>query len=930
MRGKHVLFILVIMLSMPLLAVPNPSTVGIVQAEDLRPESSPEGTGLPSEIAYQDLRIAVYAEPDTSLPPYATGGTYTDNFENVYNFFEAMGYEVTELTTGQILAGLLVTADFDVLVLVDNLPREDITNNIMDFWLGGGSILSFNSAIGFLFYSGMLDELFTGTFQLAPVAVPGMWAYYMTDNTTVAQRHPVTIDFVEDETLVDMNGNITIWNNMDMPGILGERLIPLCMHNSIPTIGYAFAYDDPDRGGKIVQLPGTCEVLSDSIRALTVAAVDWLAPRPKARILFDLSHQPYYGVDIWDPNANFGDRFYRWRDLLVNRSYAFDKLTIDGAGHLTPDLLEKYDMLIINTPDTNFTTDEFNAIGDWVNDGGGLFVMGEWNFSAFAYSNLVVNTLGNLFEMSLFLDTYYSDVTPTSLGTHPIFESATTLGYAGGSYVNFTGTAYPLYVDGPNVIMAANTHGEGRVILLGDINLASSHMEQAPGNREFAINAANWLTSGDANILVYADTSEGNHDPNENVYTGPVAQALCDLGLKFQLHYSILFFNLALQEKEWDMVVVDNNNHGISSYFDELLAYVESGGKLIMATWGYSSSLGDGLFAYLGYEYAGPMYDIPPQVHIWDDGHPIFNYPQNHVGTYYNASSDFGYGVEGANLDTLNNGTALAGFDMTPGSDNASIILGAGGRAISNAMLLTFYMDDMDDSTYPDAVELWEAEIAFLYFERPMLSDQANIEYEAGTTGHTAHWTYTSGIPAFYVLRVDGVIEETGRVIDPSLLISMDGYAPGTYTIRLTVFDRALYPVSDTFVLTVTDSVDPTIDSPADLSYVVNSTGNELTWLVSDDYPDVYNLYVDSVLEDTGVWSSGALVVDIDGLDLGLYNFTLEILDTSGNSVSDTVMVRVVAGGISPVVLGVVGAGIAAAVIIVLIIWNSKKGAKPE
>ena len=930
MRGKHVLFILVIMLSMPLLATPSATYMEVAQADGLRPESGPDDLSLPSDIAYQDVKIAVYAETNTTLPAYATGGSYTDNFETVYNFFEAMGYEATELTTGQILAGLLVTADFDVLVLVDNLPRAEIANHIMDFWLGGGSVLSFNGAIGFLFYSGMLDEGFGGTFQLSPITIPGMWAYYVTENSTVAQRHPVTVDFPEDEVLVDVTGNVTIWNNQDMPTILGERLQPLLMHTSIPTVGYAFAYDDPVRGGKIVQLPGNCESLPDSIRALTLAAVDWLAPRPKARVLFDLSHEPYYGVDLWDPNVNFGERFYRWRDNLVNRSYTFDKLILGAPGFLTSDRLEKYDMLILNTPDVNFTVDEYNAIWDWVNDGGGLYVMGEWNSSTFGFGNLVINNLCAPFGLSLFLDYQYSDVTPTVTGTHPVHEAAMTLNYGGGSYVNYTGAAFPLYMEGANVAVAASTHGEGRIILTGDINLLSNLMDDYPMNRQYGINAANWITSGDADILVYADTSEGNGDPNENVYTGPVAQALCDLGVKFQLHFSMFYFDLALQEKEWNMVVVDNNNHGISSYFDELLTYLETGGKMVMATWGYSSASGTDLFAYLGYEYSGPMYPVPPQVHIWEDGHPIFHYPQNHVGAHYNATSDFGYGVEAANLTLLVNGTPLAGFDMTPGTDNASIIIGAGGRAISNAMLLTFYMDDMDDSTYPDAVELWEAEIAFLYFDRPQLSDQSNIEYEAGITGNNAQWTYTSGIPAYYELRVDGFIEETGRVINPSILVNVDGYAPGTYSFQLTVYDRAMYPVSDDFVLTVTDSVDPTIDSPADVSYVVNSTGNEIVWTVSDDYPDVYNLYIDSLLADTGVWSSGAIVVDIDGLNTGRYNFTLEIFDTSGNSVNDSVTVRVVAAGLSPVVLGVIGAGVAAAIIVVLIIWNSKRGAKPE
>ena len=66
------------------------------------------------------------------------------------------------------------------------------------------------------------------------------------------------------------------------------------------------------------------------------------------------------------------------------------------------------------------------------------------------------------------------------------------------------------------------------------------------------------------------------------------------------------------------------------------------------------------------------------------------------------------------NLNLLSNGTAIAGLSISPETNDVAIILGANGHCITNAMYLTGYYDDTDDSTYPDALELWENEIAYM------------------------------------------------------------------------------------------------------------------------------------------------------------------------------------------------------------------------
>ncbi|WP_371802901.1 ABC transporter substrate-binding protein [Candidatus Lokiarchaeum ossiferum] len=87
------------------------------------------------------------------------------------------------------------------------------------------------------------------------------------------------------------------------------------------------------------------------------------------------------------------------------------------------------------------------------------------------------------------------------------------------------------------------------------------------------------------------------------------------------------------------------------------------------------------------------------------------------------------------------------------------------------------------------------------------------------------------------------------------------------------------------------------ITSPEDFIYQEQSTLNYcLEWYTFGDtsYSPTYTLYQDSVLIQSGIWSSaGNISVNISGLVWGIYEYTLSIDDGNGHSYSDTVNVIV-------------------------------------
>ena len=80
----------------------------------------------------------------------------------------------------------LKTADYDVFVMCDNFPRENITDRVVDFWSGGGGVLSFDGSSDFLCYFGILPAAADGSTGF------GTYWNYASANMILMERHPVT------------------------------------------------------------------------------------------------------------------------------------------------------------------------------------------------------------------------------------------------------------------------------------------------------------------------------------------------------------------------------------------------------------------------------------------------------------------------------------------------------------------------------------------------------------------------------------------------------------------------------------------------------------------------------------------------------------------------------------------------------------------
>ncbi len=178
----------------------------------------------------------------------------------------------------------------------------------------------------------------------------------------------------------------------------------------------------------------------------------------------------------------------------------------------------------------------------------------------------------------------------------------------------------------------------------------------------------------------------------------------------------------------------------------------------------------------------------------------------------------------------------------------------------------------------------------------PTFTDYStNLIYPEGTTGHAINWTGSDLNPHLYEITRNGIqLEVDNWETGVPIIIDVDGLSLGTYSYNCILYDKAFNTNSHVINVTVIDITPPVVNIPDDFTYELGSTGNEILWNASDLHPSTYILYRNGTPLDWGGWTSGQnYLLNIDGLAVGVYNYTIIVYDTSLNFAIATVFVTV-------------------------------------
>ena len=689
--NKNTIFLVIsfTMLLSPIFMIPPVYSAEIQEIEDLKS----------SQMLSNPIRVAIYDDANITKPSYAGVAGLTNNYSNIQTALLAAGYEVTPLTTNQIYNHELRNARYDVFIMADHLPKTNITNYVNEYWLGGGSLLSMDSAINFICYAGILPPESAGDDGRGTY-----WSYQFSSVQNITTRHPVSRSYAVNDTFT-ISGSISSatfdWSALQGTSIASE-VVKVATRPGAPNAATVVAFDPQSRGGKVVHLPSPRDLEDD---AILIDAIEWLCPRPKGRILFDLSHYSFYGIDSWD-DAQSSTNYGIWRNTLVSRGYTIDKLYPSATGNLTTSNLLPYDMLFFCMPEYNFTSNEVTAVAQWVNDGGGLIAIGE--HSGFADENNNINYLYGSYDLQMVSVTGTNGA--TYIVEHPTVEACTEISAIIPGTIDYSGDAFPIWgYDATEIYVAGQEYGNGRVLLMSDVGPFRDSNINDLDNLQYAINTANWLTSNNAKVLLFVD------EPFiPNYYRTPVSNALNELGIDFYLTFNDDYTNLSLNLYDWKLLIIDNPwlpGFDVST-LTTVNNFVKGGGRLIMSTYRVNYNPTHPLWARLGFAYDDQQPDSS-SLYIWDTTHAIFNIPVDYGATRFDPVRD--YGDEGDLLMVYPNATSLAGYTASETENNTNIVLANGGKTLFNGYLIDQFTGDLDDSTYADNFELWVNQIAFMW-----------------------------------------------------------------------------------------------------------------------------------------------------------------------------------------------------------------------
>jgi hypothetical protein len=207
--------------------------------------------------------------------------------------------------------------------------------------------------------------------------------------------------------------------------------------------------------------------------------------------------------------------------------------------------------------------------------------------------------------------------------------------------------------------------------------------------------------------------------------------------------------------------------------------------------------------------------------------------------------------------------------------------------------IFTIVVMDVGSNTVSSTV--W---VTVIENSRPLIDSPNDIEYDEFLIGNSITWSPSDSHPLNYTVYLEGEVYKAGAWNSTleTITVSVDGLSYGTYILTIIVMDVGLKWASDVVLVKVTENIPPTIDGPNNFQYVELSTNNTILWSPIDPHPFWYTVYANGSVYGSQPWNGSSIEVDVDGLGLGMYNFTIVVEDVDGNIATDTVMVTVVDG----------------------------------
>jgi len=237
------------------------------------------------------------------------------------------------------------------------------------------------------------------------------------------------------------------------------------------------------------------------------------------------------------------------------------------------------------------------------------------------------------------------------------------------------------------------------------------------------------------------------------------------------------------------------------------------------------------------------------------------------------------------------NGTVI---DTGGWSNNVAITLNDYNVTVGNIYNYTIFVSDTLGQQSNDKII-----IEVLDNPVPMLASKSLQHSYAYTNQSRAFvWQFDDNDLKNYTIYVNSTIQDQGHVpFNLKVRYNLTSLSYGVYNLTIVVEDSYNQTISSQDMIKIIDIVKPVFYSEPTDKIITYGMGISLTWQVYDDNPSKYTILNNGSMPiPTQVWSIKNTSLTYEpplNLEVGRHNITIELFDTYGNYMIDTVWVTV-------------------------------------
>ncbi|MFX1284159.1 MAG: hypothetical protein ACFFB5_10910 [Promethearchaeota archaeon] len=202
------------------------------------------------------------------------------------------------------------------------------------------------------------------------------------------------------------------------------------------------------------------------------------------------------------------------------------------------------------------------------------------------------------------------------------------------------------------------------------------------------------------------------------------------------------------------------------------------------------------------------------------------------------------------------------------------------------------YTVEVTDESGNIGTELVEVHVTD--YTPPFIIRPPDLVFSEGTTGHSILWEIIEANPHNYSLYLNDQLISSGTLTNMNMSISVDTLELGLHKYILVVYCQFGFSHAASCYVVVVDITTPTLSQVFDCRFVEGDPNAKVVWKAYDLHPSSYTIKHNGTTIITETWTGTDITLPLIGWFAGTHNVELIVSDTSGNTATDEVKLKII------------------------------------